>query len=104
MFILSGFICSCFFFFNDTATTEIYTLHIVGSVRCVQETVLEVVPQKRNPLYLNWHLQSYHIEGVGYYQNIQLPYRKQKHRVLNQQHIHRYRYRLPHQLPQQIDF
>ena len=21
--------------FNDTATTEIYTLHIVGSVRCV---------------------------------------------------------------------
>eukprot|EP00825_Cyclidium_porcatum_P024385 TRINITY_DN26817_c0_g1_i1.p5 TRINITY_DN26817_c0_g1~~TRINITY_DN26817_c0_g1_i1.p5 ORF type:complete len:124 (+),score=13.08 TRINITY_DN26817_c0_g1_i1:33-404(+) len=29
--------CSCFFF-NDTATTEIYTLHIVGSVRCVQET------------------------------------------------------------------
>ena len=22
-------------FFNDTATTEIYTLHIVGSVRCV---------------------------------------------------------------------
>eukprot|EP00825_Cyclidium_porcatum_P004880 TRINITY_DN12319_c0_g1_i3.p2 TRINITY_DN12319_c0_g1~~TRINITY_DN12319_c0_g1_i3.p2 ORF type:complete len:103 (-),score=27.87 TRINITY_DN12319_c0_g1_i3:103-411(-) len=27
-----------FFFFNDPATTEIYTLHIVGSVRCVQET------------------------------------------------------------------
>eukprot|EP00825_Cyclidium_porcatum_P002354 TRINITY_DN11085_c0_g1_i2.p2 TRINITY_DN11085_c0_g1~~TRINITY_DN11085_c0_g1_i2.p2 ORF type:complete len:164 (+),score=29.15 TRINITY_DN11085_c0_g1_i2:12-503(+) len=26
------------FFVNDTATTEIYTLHIVGSVRCVQET------------------------------------------------------------------
>eukprot|EP00825_Cyclidium_porcatum_P005609 TRINITY_DN12749_c0_g1_i2.p1 TRINITY_DN12749_c0_g1~~TRINITY_DN12749_c0_g1_i2.p1 ORF type:complete len:162 (+),score=23.73 TRINITY_DN12749_c0_g1_i2:109-594(+) len=26
------------FFFNDTATTEIYTLHIVGSVRCVQES------------------------------------------------------------------
>eukprot|EP00825_Cyclidium_porcatum_P048990 TRINITY_DN8367_c0_g1_i1.p1 TRINITY_DN8367_c0_g1~~TRINITY_DN8367_c0_g1_i1.p1 ORF type:complete len:188 (-),score=40.19 TRINITY_DN8367_c0_g1_i1:3-566(-) len=25
-------------FFNETATTEIYTLHIVGSVRCVQET------------------------------------------------------------------
>eukprot|EP00825_Cyclidium_porcatum_P007830 TRINITY_DN1392_c0_g1_i2.p1 TRINITY_DN1392_c0_g1~~TRINITY_DN1392_c0_g1_i2.p1 ORF type:complete len:170 (+),score=55.30 TRINITY_DN1392_c0_g1_i2:97-606(+) len=34
------FICIIFFFFffNDTATTEIYTLHIVGSVRCVQET------------------------------------------------------------------
>eukprot|EP00831_Metopus_contortus_P006978 TRINITY_DN12664_c0_g1_i2.p2 TRINITY_DN12664_c0_g1~~TRINITY_DN12664_c0_g1_i2.p2 ORF type:complete len:123 (-),score=28.55 TRINITY_DN12664_c0_g1_i2:70-438(-) len=29
----------CFFFFNDTATTEIYTRSIVGSVRCVQETV-----------------------------------------------------------------
>eukprot|EP00825_Cyclidium_porcatum_P014488 TRINITY_DN17786_c0_g1_i1.p2 TRINITY_DN17786_c0_g1~~TRINITY_DN17786_c0_g1_i1.p2 ORF type:complete len:128 (+),score=17.37 TRINITY_DN17786_c0_g1_i1:7-390(+) len=28
------------FFFNDTETTEIYTLHIVGSVRCVQETDL----------------------------------------------------------------
>eukprot|EP00825_Cyclidium_porcatum_P003083 TRINITY_DN11433_c0_g1_i3.p2 TRINITY_DN11433_c0_g1~~TRINITY_DN11433_c0_g1_i3.p2 ORF type:complete len:104 (-),score=19.38 TRINITY_DN11433_c0_g1_i3:49-360(-) len=27
-----------YFFFNDTATTKIYTLHIVGSVRCVQET------------------------------------------------------------------
>eukprot|EP00831_Metopus_contortus_P028022 TRINITY_DN23407_c0_g1_i1.p1 TRINITY_DN23407_c0_g1~~TRINITY_DN23407_c0_g1_i1.p1 ORF type:complete len:150 (+),score=35.33 TRINITY_DN23407_c0_g1_i1:94-543(+) len=30
----------CFFFFNDTATTEIYTRSIVGSVRCVQETVV----------------------------------------------------------------
>eukprot|EP00831_Metopus_contortus_P050852 TRINITY_DN4273_c0_g1_i2.p2 TRINITY_DN4273_c0_g1~~TRINITY_DN4273_c0_g1_i2.p2 ORF type:complete len:164 (+),score=58.53 TRINITY_DN4273_c0_g1_i2:40-531(+) len=29
-----------FFFFNDTATTEIYTRSIVGSVRCVQETAL----------------------------------------------------------------
>eukprot|EP00831_Metopus_contortus_P058104 TRINITY_DN50343_c0_g1_i1.p1 TRINITY_DN50343_c0_g1~~TRINITY_DN50343_c0_g1_i1.p1 ORF type:complete len:157 (+),score=24.24 TRINITY_DN50343_c0_g1_i1:30-500(+) len=28
------------FFFNDTATTEIYTRSIVGSVRCVQETGL----------------------------------------------------------------
>eukprot|EP00831_Metopus_contortus_P065329 TRINITY_DN58390_c0_g1_i1.p2 TRINITY_DN58390_c0_g1~~TRINITY_DN58390_c0_g1_i1.p2 ORF type:complete len:113 (+),score=27.34 TRINITY_DN58390_c0_g1_i1:92-430(+) len=27
-----------FFFFKDTATTEIYTRSIVGSVRCVQET------------------------------------------------------------------
>eukprot|EP00825_Cyclidium_porcatum_P023052 TRINITY_DN25368_c0_g1_i1.p3 TRINITY_DN25368_c0_g1~~TRINITY_DN25368_c0_g1_i1.p3 ORF type:complete len:123 (+),score=11.64 TRINITY_DN25368_c0_g1_i1:35-403(+) len=26
------------FFFKDRAPTEIYTLHIVGSVRCVQET------------------------------------------------------------------
>eukprot|EP00825_Cyclidium_porcatum_P047636 TRINITY_DN7782_c0_g1_i1.p2 TRINITY_DN7782_c0_g1~~TRINITY_DN7782_c0_g1_i1.p2 ORF type:complete len:161 (+),score=25.85 TRINITY_DN7782_c0_g1_i1:94-576(+) len=31
-----------FFFFNDPATTEIYTLHIVGSVRCVQETGLNL--------------------------------------------------------------
>eukprot|EP00831_Metopus_contortus_P071953 TRINITY_DN65703_c0_g1_i2.p1 TRINITY_DN65703_c0_g1~~TRINITY_DN65703_c0_g1_i2.p1 ORF type:complete len:108 (-),score=15.72 TRINITY_DN65703_c0_g1_i2:530-853(-) len=28
----------CVFFFNETATTEIYTRSIVGSVRCVQET------------------------------------------------------------------
>ncbi len=28
----------CYFFFNDTATTEIYTEQIVGSVRCVEET------------------------------------------------------------------
>ncbi|WP_183092070.1 hypothetical protein, partial [Brenneria goodwinii] len=26
-----------FFFFNDTANTEIYTSSIVGSVRCVKE-------------------------------------------------------------------
>ncbi len=26
------------FFFNDTATTEIYTILFVGSVRCVSET------------------------------------------------------------------
>eukprot|EP00831_Metopus_contortus_P032186 TRINITY_DN26066_c0_g1_i3.p2 TRINITY_DN26066_c0_g1~~TRINITY_DN26066_c0_g1_i3.p2 ORF type:complete len:162 (-),score=36.02 TRINITY_DN26066_c0_g1_i3:144-629(-) len=32
------FLFSDFFFFNDTATTEIYTRSIVGSVRCVQET------------------------------------------------------------------
>eukprot|EP00825_Cyclidium_porcatum_P027668 TRINITY_DN29829_c0_g1_i1.p3 TRINITY_DN29829_c0_g1~~TRINITY_DN29829_c0_g1_i1.p3 ORF type:complete len:104 (+),score=26.44 TRINITY_DN29829_c0_g1_i1:123-434(+) len=36
----------CFFFFNDTATTEIYTLHIVGSVRCVQETALIALSAK----------------------------------------------------------
>eukprot|EP00825_Cyclidium_porcatum_P024474 TRINITY_DN2688_c0_g2_i2.p3 TRINITY_DN2688_c0_g2~~TRINITY_DN2688_c0_g2_i2.p3 ORF type:complete len:101 (-),score=28.29 TRINITY_DN2688_c0_g2_i2:216-518(-) len=39
MFVFSlGVELFFFFFFNDTATTEIYTLHIVGSVRCVQET------------------------------------------------------------------
>eukprot|EP00831_Metopus_contortus_P002904 TRINITY_DN11086_c0_g2_i1.p1 TRINITY_DN11086_c0_g2~~TRINITY_DN11086_c0_g2_i1.p1 ORF type:complete len:248 (-),score=43.55 TRINITY_DN11086_c0_g2_i1:131-874(-) len=32
------FCVCCVFFFNDTATTEIYTRSIVGSVRCVQET------------------------------------------------------------------
>eukprot|EP00831_Metopus_contortus_P079011 TRINITY_DN7771_c0_g1_i2.p1 TRINITY_DN7771_c0_g1~~TRINITY_DN7771_c0_g1_i2.p1 ORF type:complete len:111 (-),score=24.99 TRINITY_DN7771_c0_g1_i2:62-394(-) len=38
---MSGFF---FFFFNDTATTEIYTRSIVGSVRCVQETANYPVP------------------------------------------------------------
>eukprot|EP00828_Plagiopyla_frontata_P049021 TRINITY_DN959_c0_g1_i2.p1 TRINITY_DN959_c0_g1~~TRINITY_DN959_c0_g1_i2.p1 ORF type:complete len:342 (-),score=55.44 TRINITY_DN959_c0_g1_i2:15-1040(-) len=31
-----------FFFFNDTAPTEIYTILFVGSVRCVQETAIDV--------------------------------------------------------------
>eukprot|EP00825_Cyclidium_porcatum_P010116 TRINITY_DN15188_c0_g1_i3.p4 TRINITY_DN15188_c0_g1~~TRINITY_DN15188_c0_g1_i3.p4 ORF type:complete len:111 (+),score=28.26 TRINITY_DN15188_c0_g1_i3:32-364(+) len=39
MSIIVSSIHRLFFFFNDPATTEIYTLHIVGSVRCVQETV-----------------------------------------------------------------
>eukprot|EP00831_Metopus_contortus_P048471 TRINITY_DN3955_c0_g2_i1.p5 TRINITY_DN3955_c0_g2~~TRINITY_DN3955_c0_g2_i1.p5 ORF type:complete len:117 (+),score=18.63 TRINITY_DN3955_c0_g2_i1:3-353(+) len=34
----TNFCLQFFFFFNDTATTEIYTRSIVGSVRCVQET------------------------------------------------------------------
>ena len=34
MKLKSGFV-TMFFFFNDTATTEIYTLSVVGSVRCV---------------------------------------------------------------------
>eukprot|EP00825_Cyclidium_porcatum_P036225 TRINITY_DN38120_c0_g1_i1.p1 TRINITY_DN38120_c0_g1~~TRINITY_DN38120_c0_g1_i1.p1 ORF type:complete len:152 (-),score=16.33 TRINITY_DN38120_c0_g1_i1:33-488(-) len=38
--LLSSFL---FFFFNETATTEIYTLHIVGSVRCVQETAIVII-------------------------------------------------------------
>eukprot|EP00828_Plagiopyla_frontata_P015745 TRINITY_DN2044_c0_g1_i1.p3 TRINITY_DN2044_c0_g1~~TRINITY_DN2044_c0_g1_i1.p3 ORF type:complete len:101 (-),score=15.57 TRINITY_DN2044_c0_g1_i1:124-426(-) len=32
------FYTSLCFFLNDTATTEIYTILFVGSVRCVQET------------------------------------------------------------------
>eukprot|EP00831_Metopus_contortus_P047845 TRINITY_DN38779_c0_g1_i1.p2 TRINITY_DN38779_c0_g1~~TRINITY_DN38779_c0_g1_i1.p2 ORF type:complete len:151 (+),score=28.71 TRINITY_DN38779_c0_g1_i1:59-511(+) len=36
-----------FFFFNDTATTEIYTRSIVGSVRCVQETANIFMPYYR---------------------------------------------------------
>ena len=32
--LLSPFFVHCFFF-NDTATTEIYTRSLVGSVRCV---------------------------------------------------------------------
>eukprot|EP00831_Metopus_contortus_P026042 TRINITY_DN2225_c0_g1_i3.p1 TRINITY_DN2225_c0_g1~~TRINITY_DN2225_c0_g1_i3.p1 ORF type:complete len:391 (-),score=61.79 TRINITY_DN2225_c0_g1_i3:109-1281(-) len=38
MLICQLSIMKIFFFFNDTATTEIYTRSIVGSVRCVQET------------------------------------------------------------------
>eukprot|EP00825_Cyclidium_porcatum_P026679 TRINITY_DN28691_c0_g1_i1.p2 TRINITY_DN28691_c0_g1~~TRINITY_DN28691_c0_g1_i1.p2 ORF type:complete len:118 (-),score=17.77 TRINITY_DN28691_c0_g1_i1:266-619(-) len=38
LYIVIDYCIFSFFFFNDTATTEIYTLHIVGSVRCVQET------------------------------------------------------------------
>ena len=31
-----GCVCGCvFFFFNDSGTTEIYTILVVGSVRCV---------------------------------------------------------------------
>eukprot|EP00831_Metopus_contortus_P030006 TRINITY_DN24653_c0_g1_i4.p2 TRINITY_DN24653_c0_g1~~TRINITY_DN24653_c0_g1_i4.p2 ORF type:complete len:152 (-),score=40.33 TRINITY_DN24653_c0_g1_i4:57-512(-) len=41
--ICSGFMLLAFFFFNDTATTEIYTRSIVGSVRCVQETDIQVL-------------------------------------------------------------
>eukprot|EP00825_Cyclidium_porcatum_P039787 TRINITY_DN48_c0_g1_i4.p2 TRINITY_DN48_c0_g1~~TRINITY_DN48_c0_g1_i4.p2 ORF type:complete len:127 (+),score=39.74 TRINITY_DN48_c0_g1_i4:2-382(+) len=61
-----------FFFFNDTATTEIYTLHIVGSVRCVQETVpppehLQVCDQKlkdkREPYILKPSSDSVFLEG-----------------------------------------
>eukprot|EP00831_Metopus_contortus_P041822 TRINITY_DN32884_c0_g1_i1.p2 TRINITY_DN32884_c0_g1~~TRINITY_DN32884_c0_g1_i1.p2 ORF type:complete len:175 (+),score=34.24 TRINITY_DN32884_c0_g1_i1:77-526(+) len=44
-----GMFFSCFFF-NDTATTEIYTRSIVGSVRCVQETAPK--PQNPKTLYL----------------------------------------------------
>eukprot|EP00825_Cyclidium_porcatum_P019566 TRINITY_DN22268_c0_g1_i1.p1 TRINITY_DN22268_c0_g1~~TRINITY_DN22268_c0_g1_i1.p1 ORF type:complete len:179 (-),score=42.15 TRINITY_DN22268_c0_g1_i1:76-612(-) len=42
-----------FFFFNDTATTEIYTLHIVGSVRCVQETVILSPKEKKQQQLFN---------------------------------------------------
>eukprot|EP00825_Cyclidium_porcatum_P034225 TRINITY_DN36056_c0_g1_i1.p2 TRINITY_DN36056_c0_g1~~TRINITY_DN36056_c0_g1_i1.p2 ORF type:complete len:109 (+),score=11.70 TRINITY_DN36056_c0_g1_i1:3-329(+) len=35
-------------FCNDAATTEIYTLHIVGSVRCVQETDIIQKVKKQN--------------------------------------------------------
>eukprot|EP00825_Cyclidium_porcatum_P037235 TRINITY_DN4071_c0_g2_i16.p2 TRINITY_DN4071_c0_g2~~TRINITY_DN4071_c0_g2_i16.p2 ORF type:complete len:168 (-),score=54.41 TRINITY_DN4071_c0_g2_i16:397-900(-) len=46
-------IIACFFFLNDTATTEIYTLHIVGSVRCVQETgTWDIGVQKREAALL----------------------------------------------------
>ncbi len=34
--------CVSFFFFNDTATTEIYTILFVGSVRCVIRDSVEL--------------------------------------------------------------
>eukprot|EP00825_Cyclidium_porcatum_P006134 TRINITY_DN1300_c0_g1_i5.p5 TRINITY_DN1300_c0_g1~~TRINITY_DN1300_c0_g1_i5.p5 ORF type:complete len:101 (-),score=26.21 TRINITY_DN1300_c0_g1_i5:1281-1583(-) len=49
------------FFFNDTATTEIYTLHIVGSVRCVQETGInaEYMGTKPQPArYFDEHVKN----------------------------------------------
>eukprot|EP00831_Metopus_contortus_P062306 TRINITY_DN54378_c0_g1_i2.p3 TRINITY_DN54378_c0_g1~~TRINITY_DN54378_c0_g1_i2.p3 ORF type:complete len:117 (-),score=13.22 TRINITY_DN54378_c0_g1_i2:209-559(-) len=39
LLVSQAYFCFLCFFFNDTATTEIYTRSIVGSVRCVQETV-----------------------------------------------------------------
>eukprot|EP00828_Plagiopyla_frontata_P044966 TRINITY_DN7537_c0_g1_i1.p2 TRINITY_DN7537_c0_g1~~TRINITY_DN7537_c0_g1_i1.p2 ORF type:complete len:198 (+),score=18.14 TRINITY_DN7537_c0_g1_i1:22-615(+) len=44
LYTLCFFVCYFlfrFFFFNETATTEIYTILFVGSVRCVQETALQ---------------------------------------------------------------
>eukprot|EP00831_Metopus_contortus_P029047 TRINITY_DN23976_c0_g1_i2.p1 TRINITY_DN23976_c0_g1~~TRINITY_DN23976_c0_g1_i2.p1 ORF type:complete len:159 (-),score=37.77 TRINITY_DN23976_c0_g1_i2:50-526(-) len=43
--------CLSFFFFNDTATTEIYTRSIVGSVRCVQET--DLITNQSAPSFLS---------------------------------------------------
>eukprot|EP00825_Cyclidium_porcatum_P051883 TRINITY_DN9680_c0_g1_i2.p2 TRINITY_DN9680_c0_g1~~TRINITY_DN9680_c0_g1_i2.p2 ORF type:complete len:159 (-),score=21.17 TRINITY_DN9680_c0_g1_i2:494-970(-) len=66
---LQQFIKYIFFFFNDTATTEIYTLHIVGSVRCVQETGVKTILYN---LFLLWilikHSNShlYSIQICGY--------------------------------------
>eukprot|EP00831_Metopus_contortus_P074923 TRINITY_DN68499_c0_g1_i1.p2 TRINITY_DN68499_c0_g1~~TRINITY_DN68499_c0_g1_i1.p2 ORF type:complete len:127 (+),score=30.20 TRINITY_DN68499_c0_g1_i1:98-478(+) len=69
-----------FFFFNDTATTEIYTRSIVGSVRCVQETVSTqstwVLPnfrpsQKTNSV-LQFHDALFHAEESLSRHNIQI--------------------------------
>eukprot|EP00828_Plagiopyla_frontata_P030489 TRINITY_DN39703_c0_g1_i1.p2 TRINITY_DN39703_c0_g1~~TRINITY_DN39703_c0_g1_i1.p2 ORF type:complete len:156 (+),score=18.79 TRINITY_DN39703_c0_g1_i1:38-505(+) len=50
-----------FLFFNDSATTEIYTILFVGSVRCVQETA-----SKFDPI-----LAIYNEVGI-YHQNFQI--------------------------------
>ncbi len=42
------------FVFNDTATTEIYTESIVGSVRCVSATVLLLSVQLLNYVKLEY--------------------------------------------------
>eukprot|EP00831_Metopus_contortus_P017105 TRINITY_DN17202_c0_g1_i2.p1 TRINITY_DN17202_c0_g1~~TRINITY_DN17202_c0_g1_i2.p1 ORF type:complete len:174 (+),score=42.36 TRINITY_DN17202_c0_g1_i2:44-565(+) len=45
-----SFQSNIFFFFNDTATTEIYTRSIVGSVRCVQETATKEMADQNKKL------------------------------------------------------
>eukprot|EP00825_Cyclidium_porcatum_P033650 TRINITY_DN35621_c0_g1_i1.p2 TRINITY_DN35621_c0_g1~~TRINITY_DN35621_c0_g1_i1.p2 ORF type:complete len:106 (+),score=28.82 TRINITY_DN35621_c0_g1_i1:105-422(+) len=57
--MVSTYILGSFFFFNDTATTEIYTLHIVGSVRCVQETGIDWLLGARET-YKNYSLRNHH--------------------------------------------
>eukprot|EP00825_Cyclidium_porcatum_P046377 TRINITY_DN7271_c0_g1_i1.p2 TRINITY_DN7271_c0_g1~~TRINITY_DN7271_c0_g1_i1.p2 ORF type:complete len:127 (-),score=26.87 TRINITY_DN7271_c0_g1_i1:458-838(-) len=53
-----------FFFFNDTATTEIYTLHIVGSVRCVQETDIDL-------MQLNIFMRLFFLDNIKLVSNLQ---------------------------------
>eukprot|EP00831_Metopus_contortus_P003263 TRINITY_DN11211_c0_g1_i11.p1 TRINITY_DN11211_c0_g1~~TRINITY_DN11211_c0_g1_i11.p1 ORF type:complete len:169 (+),score=12.12 TRINITY_DN11211_c0_g1_i11:78-584(+) len=73
-----------FFFFNDTATTEIYTRSIVGSVRCVQETALEVMQivflyQEINPTSFSLHFhQNSHLLEENYYLKIEQLFRYPK--------------------------
>eukprot|EP00828_Plagiopyla_frontata_P041738 TRINITY_DN6049_c0_g1_i1.p1 TRINITY_DN6049_c0_g1~~TRINITY_DN6049_c0_g1_i1.p1 ORF type:complete len:544 (-),score=84.35 TRINITY_DN6049_c0_g1_i1:97-1728(-) len=54
---------SPFFFFNDTATTEIYTILFVGSVRCVQETdlillILSLFAQQAFSVYTKKYIEA----------------------------------------------
>eukprot|EP00831_Metopus_contortus_P027365 TRINITY_DN23022_c0_g1_i2.p1 TRINITY_DN23022_c0_g1~~TRINITY_DN23022_c0_g1_i2.p1 ORF type:complete len:232 (+),score=44.03 TRINITY_DN23022_c0_g1_i2:97-696(+) len=63
---------SMFFFFNDTATTEIYTRSIVGSVRCVQET-----DQRR--VHGDYEIQKDCLWGIG----TSFPIYERKNKKLN---------------------
>eukprot|EP00825_Cyclidium_porcatum_P009643 TRINITY_DN14924_c0_g1_i1.p3 TRINITY_DN14924_c0_g1~~TRINITY_DN14924_c0_g1_i1.p3 ORF type:complete len:134 (-),score=16.15 TRINITY_DN14924_c0_g1_i1:210-611(-) len=87
-----------FFFLNDTATTEIYTLHIVGSVRCVQETVpmlyypdsAEAVrPKDHQSTYNDFH--RHHLVWQGQYCSclLQDPAEEQKDLRDNHSQLHR---------------
>eukprot|EP00831_Metopus_contortus_P016916 TRINITY_DN17121_c0_g1_i3.p3 TRINITY_DN17121_c0_g1~~TRINITY_DN17121_c0_g1_i3.p3 ORF type:complete len:120 (+),score=22.41 TRINITY_DN17121_c0_g1_i3:61-420(+) len=61
----SDLCCRLFFFFNDTATTEIYTRSIVGSVRCVQETGVEVLLFEEYRPEKKAHTESYSLPNYS---------------------------------------
>eukprot|EP00831_Metopus_contortus_P022516 TRINITY_DN20319_c0_g1_i1.p1 TRINITY_DN20319_c0_g1~~TRINITY_DN20319_c0_g1_i1.p1 ORF type:complete len:145 (+),score=8.17 TRINITY_DN20319_c0_g1_i1:87-521(+) len=59
-----------FFFLNDTATTEIYTRSIVGSVRCVQETACSfrnIANRYRQTVLSRYHIFFYRITIIIHY-------------------------------------
>eukprot|EP00831_Metopus_contortus_P055307 TRINITY_DN46733_c0_g1_i1.p2 TRINITY_DN46733_c0_g1~~TRINITY_DN46733_c0_g1_i1.p2 ORF type:complete len:137 (+),score=45.77 TRINITY_DN46733_c0_g1_i1:28-438(+) len=64
---LSQYISSSyFFFFNDTATTEIYTRSIVGSVRCVQETGTWGPPDEKIENSIRFHKKQQNYKGTSH--------------------------------------
>src|SRR5256885_14700625 len=46
---------SLFFFFNDTATTEIYTLSLHDALPIFAQAAAELFPGERGPLFLGGH-------------------------------------------------
>eukprot|EP00831_Metopus_contortus_P057434 TRINITY_DN4984_c0_g1_i4.p1 TRINITY_DN4984_c0_g1~~TRINITY_DN4984_c0_g1_i4.p1 ORF type:complete len:227 (-),score=35.72 TRINITY_DN4984_c0_g1_i4:176-820(-) len=65
------------FFFNDTATTEIYTRSIVGSVRCVQETGYQRrVHGELGKVQIQW-IGSLGEKNTFYTKTVSVPYSKE---------------------------